>query len=89
MLGFELDGGRELQVAEVWNGIFGSGSDAYEFDFGHDEAVAAGMFAHAAVELGQGGEVEDFALAHFVSHAGVPAVEGFDEPDDAASAVAG
>lgn len=76
-------------MAEEWDRVFGSGAHADEFDFRHDEAVAAGVFAHVAVELGEGGQVEDFALADFVSHACVPAVEGFDESDYAAATVAG
>ena len=46
------------------------------------------MLAHAALQVGQAGEVEDFLLPDFVAHARVPAVVGFDKPHDSAAAVA-
>ena len=46
------------------------------------------MLAHDALEVREPGEVEDLFLAYLVAHARVPAVVGFDEPDDAAAAIA-
>lgn len=83
----ELDGGGQLQVAEVRD-ILGAEADADELDLGDDEAVAAGMLAHVPMDLAQAGEVLDAALAHGVAHACVPAVERLDDADDAAAAVA-
>ncbi len=87
LLGFELDGRREFQVTEIGDRVFRPGPHADEFDFRHDEPVAAGMLAHAAVQLRQRGQVEDLPLADFVTHARVPPVERFDQADDPAPAV--
>ena len=82
------DGRRELQEAEIRH-ILGASTDTDELDFGQDEAVAAAVFAHAALQMGESGQVQDFFLPDFVPHARVPAVVGFDEADDAAAPVAG
>lgn len=68
--------------------VGGTKPHADEFDLRDDEAVAAGMFAHVAMDMRESGEVFDAPLAHFVAHARVPAVEGFDDADDAATTVA-
>ena len=46
------------------------------------------MFAHAALQVRQPGQVQHFFLPDLVPHARVPAVVGFDQADDAAAAVA-
>ena len=42
------------------------------------------MLAHAAVQVREAAEVGDALVVAFDAHGGVPAVEGLDEPDDAA-----
>lgn len=87
-LGGRGDGGGELEEAEMRD-VEGAHADGDELDFGGDEAVAAGVLAHAAVQVGEALEVFDFWLARLVAHARVPAVKGLDEANDAATAVAG
>ena len=86
-MGLELDGGRQLEKAEVRD-VFRAGAHADQLDLRDDEAVAAAVLAHAAMKLRQSGEVEDFAVADFVAHARVPPVKGHDQPNDAAASVA-
>lgn len=80
-----------LQVAEVGRvgDIVVACTDADEFDFRHDEAVAAGVLAHAALEVREAVEVFDALVWWFLAHAAVPAVEALDEADEAAALVAG
>ena len=89
LLTLELDGRGELQVAEIGDQLLRPRSDADQFDFRHDEAVAARVLAHASMQMGQRGQVENLTLAHFVPHARVPPVERLDQPDDAPAAVPG
>ena len=67
---------------------FCAGAHADEFDLGDEEAVAALVFAHVVVQVREVLEVVDLFDGVSVSHAGVPAVEGFDETDDAAATIA-
>ncbi len=87
-LGRGGDGGGKFEEAKVRD-VEGAHANADEFDFGGDEAVAARVLAHAAVQVGEALEVFDFWLAGLVAHARVPAVKGLDEADDAAATVAG
>lgn len=81
----------EFQEAEVGRLVRGLGAeaDADELDLREQEAVAAGVVAHDALQVGEAGEVEDLLVADFVAHARVPAVVGLDEPDDAGARGAG
>ena len=72
-----------FEVAEVRRTL-GAIADDDHFDLGHNEAVAAAMLAHAFVQVREAPQVFDFFVVAFDAHAGVPAVEGLDEPDDAA-----
>ena len=81
------DGGRELEQAEVGHAL-GAHAHADELDLGEEEAVAGAVLAHAALQVRQALQVLDLGLAELVAHARVPAVEGLDEADDAAAAVA-
>ena len=65
----------------------GAQPHADEFDLRDDEAVAARVFAHVAMDVREPGEVFDAPLAHFVAHARVPAIKGLDDADDAAAAI--
>lgn len=47
------------------------------------------MFAHEALQVCEAAQVFDLLLAFFVAFAGVPEFVGFDETDDASTAVAG
>ena len=82
------DRGTQLQEAEKGH-VLRAGTHAHELDLREDEAVAAAVFAHAALQVGQSGQVEDFLLPDLVPHARVPAVVGFHQTDDAAAPVAG
>lgn len=86
--GTRADRRRQLQETEIGH-LVRAGAHADELDLGDEEAVAAAVVAHAALQVGQPGEVEDFFLPDLVPHAGVPAVVGFDQADDAAARVAG
>lgn len=81
----------EFQEAKVGRFVrrFGAETDADELDLCDQEAVAAGVVAHYALQVGKAGEVEDLLVANFVAHAGVPAVVGLDEPDYAGARGAG
>lgn len=82
----------DLQVAEI-RGVaiitIAARADADELDLGHDEAVAAGVVAHAALEVCEAVQVLDALVRLFVAHAAVPAVEALDEADEAAALAAG
>lgn len=67
-LGGGGDGGGELEEAEMRD-VEGAHADADELDFGGDEAVAARVLAHAAVQVREPLQVFDFGLAGFVAHA--------------------
>lgn len=84
----QRDGVRELQEPEVGRAVLGAHAHADEFDFRDDEAVAAVVLAHDALQMGEVREVFDVGLALAVAHACVPDVVGFDEADEAAAAVA-
>lgn len=98
----EADGRRGLEVAVDGDaglcvdgsGVDGRGvrgpaaADAEELDLGHDEAVAAAVFAHDALEVGEALEVEDLLGWGLAAHARVPLVVALDEADDATPAVA-
>jgi len=98
----EADGGGSLKVTVDWDaglrvdgcrvgggeGGWAAAADAEELNLGHDEAVAAAVFAHHAVEVSEALEVEDLLGWGFAAHAGVPLVVALDETDDAAPAVA-
>lgn len=83
----QLDRRRQLQEPEVRD-IFRSEPDADEFDFRDDETVAAGMFAHVAVDLTEACEIFNATLPHFMAHAGVPTIESFDDTNDSTAAIA-
>ena len=82
----EGDGFGELEEAEARVPFFGAHADGDEFDLRDDEAVARVGFAHQAVQVGQAGQVERLLAVLLAAHAGVPKLEGLDEPDDAAAA---
>ena len=79
------NGAAELEVAEVRR-RFGAEAHADEFDFGDDEAVAAVVLAHQALQVGKVLQVFNAFLAEFSAFSGVPAFEGHDEADDPATA---
>lgn len=84
----QRDGIGQLQEAEVGRAVLGAHAHADEFDFRDDEAVAAVVLAHDALQVGEVREVFDVRLALAMAHARVPDVVGFDESDEAAAAVA-
>ena len=81
------NGRRQLQEAKVGH-VGCPQAHADELDLGEQEAVAARVLAHAAVQVREALQVLDAGLAELVAHARVPAVKGLDEADDAAAAVA-
>ena len=82
-----LDGRRQFQETEVRR-LGSAGPDTDEFGLGHDEAVPALVVAHVALQMGETEEVEDFFVRRLDPHAGVPALVGLDDADDATFAVA-
>lgn len=50
----------------------------------HDKPVATSMLAHAFMQMRQPSQILDFFMVALDAHAAVPAVEGLDQPDDAA-----
>ena len=68
--------------------LLGAEAHADEFDFRDDEAVAAVVLAHQALQVRQVGEVFHVGLAPAVPHARVPELVGLDEADEASAAVA-
>jgi hypothetical protein len=95
----QRDGRRELEVAEDGHAgcrVEGGGvrsrrvaacADAQELDLGHDEAVAAAVLAHDALQVSEALEVEDLLGCGLAAHASVPVVVALDETDDAAASV--
>ena len=73
-LRFQLNGGSQLEEAEIGNS-FRAGTHTYEFDFRHDEAIATAVFAHAAMEMRQRGEIEYLSVTNLAAHSRVPAVK--------------
>lgn len=100
--GRQADGGRGLEVPEDGDaglGIDGGGvgcacgggttaAHAEELDLRHDEAVAAAVFAHHAVEVCETLQVENLLWGALTAHPRVPLVVALDEADDAAAGVA-
>ena len=80
-LASEIDDG-DVERAELWDGL-DAGADDDKLDLGEDEAVATAGVAHVVVQVGESEEILDFAVGCLGAHAGVPAVEGLDQPDDA------
>ena len=86
------DGDASLRVDD--GGVRGergrraTAAHAEELDFRHDEAVAAAVFAHDAVEVREALQVEDLLWGRLAAHARVPLVVTLDETDDAAAAIA-
>jgi len=100
--GGEADGSRSLQVPEdgdaglcvdgrgVGGGEVGgaAAANAQELDFRHDESVAATVFAHYAMEMGEALQIEDLLGRRLATHARVPLIVALYKTDDAAAAVA-
>jgi len=80
----KLDG-LDLQVAEVRHRLAAVTHDD-QLDLRDDEAVPAPVLAHVAVQVRESPQVLYLAVVAFDAHAGVPAVEGLHEPNDAAEA---
>ena len=83
----QSDGVGEVQEAEIGRPFLSAHAHADEFDLGDDEAVAAVVLAHHALQVGEVGEILDVRLALSVTHARVPDLVGFDEADEAAATV--
>jgi hypothetical protein len=100
-LGGETDGGGGLEVAEdgdtglcVDGGGVNGGSvggtaaaDAKELDLSHDEAIAAAVLAHDAVEMRKALEVENLLGRRLAAHTRVPVVVALDETNNAATSI--
>jgi hypothetical protein len=101
-MGGEADGCRCLEEAKEWGTclcvdccwVDGSGigwaaaAHTQEFDLGHDEAVAATVLAHHAMQMCETLKVQDLLGRRLAAHACVPLVVALDKPDDAATAFA-
>lgn len=84
--GGELDRGN-LEEAKV-RGALGAVADDNELNLGQDEAVAAAVLAHDVVEVGEAAEVLDALDVALDAHAGVEAVKGLGQADDAGGGLA-
>ena len=82
-VGVHCDGPGEFEEAEVRGEGLGPQADADELDLGDEEAVAAVVLAEEELQVGEAVEVFDVVEAVALALAGVPALVGFDQADDA------
>jgi hypothetical protein len=73
-------GSREVRGATA--------ADAEKLDFSHDEAVAAAVLAHHALEMSEALKVEDLLGRRLAAHTSVPLIVALHETNNAAAAVA-
>lgn len=97
--GGQRDGSGQLEVAEdghasggvegggVWGRRVAACANAEKLDLGHDEAVAAAVLAHDALEVSETLKVEDLLRGRLAAHASVPVVVGLDKTDNATTSV--
>lgn len=64
-----------------------TGAHAEELDLGHDEAVAAAVLAHDALEVSEALEVKNLLGCGLAAHASVPVVVALDETNNAATSI--
>jgi hypothetical protein len=100
-LGGETDRGGSLEVAKDGNtglsvdsgGVDGgsvgrtTAAHAQELDLGHDEAIAAAVFAHNTVEMRKTLEVQDLLGRRLAAHTSVPVVVALDETNNATASI--
>lgn len=83
--GVGADGGSVHGLAR--GGGVTTAADANHLDLGHDEAVAAAVLAHDAVQVRKAGEVVDLLVGCLGAHASVPLVIRLDNADDTTTLV--
>ena len=81
----QRDGVGEVQETEIGGPFLGAHAHADELDFRDDEAVAAVVLAHHALQVRQLRQVFHVRLPFAMAHTRVPDLVGFDEADEPAA----